>query len=136
MDTVDWVFVGYFTFVTMLLFWKIFISTTDLDISSWFYDTSETEMGEYDSSGGGTVTAETTTRESSPSAFTSCSTFSGNRKTADDQEEFLQLHLPPSDVVGGEHGFPIEGMRSGGFIPLPYSKNQGTVTNEDSTMNL
>lgn len=54
----------------------------------------------------------------------------------DEQNAFLSMNLQPTDMVGGEHGLPIEGMRSGGYIPLPYSEILGIDTNESSTMNL
>lgn len=64
------------------------------------------------------------------------SRFSGHRKNADEQEKFLALNLQPSDVVGGEHGLPIEEMRAGGYIPVPYSSIDGITTNEDLAINL
>ena len=55
---------------------------------------------------------------------------------ANDQETFLSRHLQPADQVGGEHGYPLEGMRSGGYIPLPYSVRTGITTNEDLAINI
>jgi hypothetical protein len=56
--------------------------------------------------------------------------------TADDQDAFLAMGLAPADTVGKDHGYPVEGLMGGGYIPLPYSSIDGIVTNEDLAINI
>jgi hypothetical protein len=55
--------------------------------------------------------------------------------TSDDQDAFLAMKLTPSDVVGKNPGYPIEGLTTGGYIPLPYSSINGITTNENLAIN-
>ena len=49
---------------------------------------------------------------------------------SNDQNMFLNANLTPVGPVNNEHGFPVEELYHGGYIPLPYSTSPGIVTNE------
>ena len=55
--------------------------------------------------------------------------------TSDDQEAFLSVNLDPADIVGKDHGYPVEDLMGGDCIPLPYSSSDSITTNEDLFIN-
>ena len=56
--------------------------------------------------------------------------------TTDDQDAFLSIGLTPASALIENHGYPIEGLMGGGYIPLPYSAIDGINTNEDMAINI
>ena len=141
----NYVFLGYYGFVLFTILtclwsvevfpsyesvWAVDLTSQDCELNP-IIDCAEHQDGIFQPPGQpGVGEGEPGVGDDEPS---SGDTFRGGY--INEQDAFTKMHLPPSDVVGGEHGYPIEGMRSGGYIPLPYSQINGIDTNEGSRMN-
>jgi len=162
MDKYDWFFLSFYGAVILTIMWFLW-TATEFSLGEWlwsedFEDNAATVAIEIPQDGG-----EVVVTQPAPGSFVGVGSADemdasldnaefrgtagdytssvymkkhGNIKTPDEQDAFLALGLQPASQVGGEHGYPLEGMRSGGFIPLPYSVRSGTNTNEDLAINL
>jgi hypothetical protein len=163
MGVVDKIFIGYFLIVLVVII--IFIFTGELNIGNMFGDSDEIQedyniLNEANAVNPTPILTITGDHNIAPSGDlagsenSSVDSFKGNngrageftagvympsRKgivTADDQDAFLAMSLAPADTVGKDHGYPVEGLMGGGYIPLPYSSIDGINTNEDLAINI
>jgi hypothetical protein len=158
MRLIDRVFLGYFLFIIVLISGYIFLIDESFDPGGWwggknminlsFDDTDSVELpydpfvsepksgdlkGSLDNTGG-----DLQDRKGGSGEFTE-EVYMPSRQgivTADDQDAFLAMGLTPADTVGKDHGYPVEGLMGGGYIPLPYSSIDGITTNEDLAINI
>jgi hypothetical protein len=157
MRLIDKVFLGYFLFITVLIAGYLFITESGF-VGSWQGDKNTINLFVDDTGG---VEIPNTSFVSEPNSgdlkgsldntgrdlqgrkggageFTA-GVYMPPRQgivTADDQDSFLAMGLTPADIVGKDHGYPVESLMGGGYIPLPYSSIDGITTNEDLTINI
>ena len=160
MGLIDKVFLGYFLFVIVLMVGYIFLIEGGIDLGGWWNGTTVNlvvddtgDVVDVEVSRGGFVSAPKS-GDLKGSLDNTGGDFQGRKggvgeftadvympprqgvASANDQDAFLSMGLTPADAVGKDHGYPVEGLMGGGYIPLPYSSIDGITTNENLAINI